>query len=343
VGGVRGWGPLAALALLWAAPAAGDAPPIRAAYFYHYMDASHLDTLAARGFGRAVIHWIPDTLQARGVRELGSFVKRGAELGVDVVPKWLLQSPARLAARPVARRYRWGGGNVESSIPCPGDSLYWRSALLDRAAEFLEADSGVTRLAIDLELYHAKRHHYDAGPCRCAACITEYRGGRAGSGTAPSTFALMGWQEARLERMLTGILAEFSTRFPGVELGVFDLDLDSFVHRALARALTRTKVPTADYCERSYSTAGVPLPSARARLNALGLSNAPLLGGLWLQRFAPRDLAKAVRSVVTASDGYFVFTSYSLWDDPARLKGPYTLLGSRAAYWAALTAANRIP
>jgi hypothetical protein len=143
-----------------------------------------------------------------------------------------------------------------------------------------------------------------------------------------------------LERTLTGLLSEFATRHPGVEMAVFDLDLDSFVHRALARALSRSGVPTADYCERSYTAGGGALPMARARLDALGLSDAPLIGGLWLKRFRPGLLAAAVNSVLERSEGYFIFTTYSLWLEPTRLHGPYTLVGTQGDYWKALTEAN---
>ena len=59
----RGWAWLvvaAAFAVVVAAKV--DATPVRAAYFYHYMGAAHLDDLASHGFARAVIHWIPDSL-----------------------------------------------------------------------------------------------------------------------------------------------------------------------------------------------------------------------------------------------------------------------------------------
>jgi hypothetical protein len=143
-----------------------------------------------------------------------------------------------------------------------------------------------------------------------------------------------------LERTLTALLTEFATRHPGVEVGVFDLDLDSFVHRALARALGRSAVPTADYCERSYSAAGAALPVARSRLDALGVPAAPLIGGLWLKQFPPERLTPALKSILERAEGYFIFSTYSLWLEPARLDGPYTLVGPPGDYWKALTEAN---
>lgn len=334
------------LTLAWAAAVqAGPAPPIRAAYFYHYMGAAHLDSLHVHGFDRAVIHWIPDTLGVAGQAELHAYAARALALGIEVTPQWSLQSPVRLQSRPRDRRYTWGRGRREAEVPCPNDSLYWRSALLDRAAEFLSAAPSVTCLAIDPELYRGGRHHYDAGPCRCRSCLAAYAAGRplSSRGENPSLAGLLGWQEARLERTLAGILAEFATRYPGVELGVFDLDLDSFVHRALARALARAAVPTVDYSERSYASGGAALVAARGRLDALGQKGTPLIGGLWLKRHSPEEVPAALRAIATTGDGYFVFTTFSLWLDPARLEGPYTLSGSPQDYWAALAEANRQP
>ena len=139
--------------------------------------------------------------------------------------------------------------------------------------------------------------------------------------------------------MLTGVLEEFARRFPGVELGVLDLDRNLFPHRALARALARTGVPTADYSECSYATAGDPLDAARTRLDRLGLAKAPLYGGLWLQRFTPEQLRPALESIDRHADGFFIFTTYSLWQQPARLDGPYTLKAPAARYAQALAEA----
>jgi hypothetical protein len=326
------WGPLA-----WA----GSLHPVRAAYFYHYMPAEHVDALARHGFNRAVFHLIADSLRDSDVEQLRAFDARGRDLGMEVVPQFLFEAPERLASRPSDRRYTWGRGTVEP-VACPMDSAYWVSALLDRGGEILRAVPGTMRIAVDFELHHGSLKHYDAGPCRCAYCLAEYwpdavpeRRSRA------STSSLHAFQENRLTLMLEGVIGEWAARHPGVELGVFDLDLDSYVHRALARALARARVPVTDYCERSYSSAGAPLPAVRQRLNALGVELVSVVGGLWLKRFAPQDVGPALASIVERADGYFVFTTYSLWLDARRLDGPYTLLGAQHAYWAALDAHNR--
>jgi hypothetical protein len=320
------------------------AAPIRAAYFYNYMPASHLDSLAVAGFDRAVVHWITDSLGATGTVQLRNFVTRGAVLGVSVAPQWALQARQRLEALPTSRRYTWGAGTVESAVACPLDSLFWRSALLDRANELLTAAPGLERIAIDLEIYGGGRHHYDAGPCRCTACLSDYSAGTRLLGRDPRRLSgLMAYEEGRLGRILTGLLSEFAVAHPGVEIGVFDLDFDSFVHRAFARALARAHVPTVDYCERTYATGGAAATIARSRLTALGLPEAPIVGGLWLKRWAPGDLRPAAQSIFDRAEGYFVFTTYSLWLDPAQLAGPYTLLGAPAAYWSALRQINEAP
>lgn len=335
---------IAGVALL---PARGDAapgsPPVRAAYCYHYMPVDHVDLLAAHGFDRAVMHFIADTLRPGDAAQLRAWIARGRTLGLEVVPQFLLEAPARLASRPAERRYTWGTGRVEP-VACPLDSVYWRSALLDRAAEMLAAAPGVARIAVDLELMNGARRHYDAGPCLCVPCRAEFGGGAPiPLDAARRSPGLHVWEERRLAVVLERLAREFAARHPGVALEVFDLDFDSFVHRALARGLARAGVPTTSYCERSYSTGGASLPGARARLDALGLEDAPLVGGLWLKRFAPGALGDAVRSVLAHADGWFVFTTYSLWQEPARLTAPYTVPGAPDDYWAAMRAANAAP
>ena len=339
---------IAVLAML-ALPAGTSAPAgagvTRTAYLYDYMPADHLDSLAAAGFDRALIHALPDSLDAAGGARLRLVVDRGLASGVEVVPEWLLQQRSRLAVRPAARRYTWGRGTVEPSAACPLDSAYLRSALLDRAEETLAADGRIRRLAVDLELLGAGRHHYDAGPCRCATCVAEYAHGRAEllGGDPTRLSGLLPHEEARLARIFGGLLGEFAARHPGVELGVLDLDLTSFVHRALARALARSGVPTADYTERSYATGARSLANARAQLARLGLARASLHGGLWLKRYSPAALVGAIRDMRPAADGYFVLTTYSLWQAPARLDGPYLLQAPAAEYWRALREANATP
>jgi hypothetical protein len=331
-----------AFALLLLASCTAQAAPVRVAYFYDYMSQDHLDSLAHAGFDRGMVHWISDSLDTRGAARLGMWADRGAVVGIEIEPEWVIQAPARLATRPASRRYTWGPGTVETSVACPLDSLYWRSALLDRAEEFLRARPGLRRLAVDFELYgSSSRHHYDAGPCRCASCLAEYSGGRSlGDRDAAQLSGLMGWEESRVATLLSGLLAEFAAAHPGVAIDVLDLDFASFVHRGAARAFARSGVPVADYCESTYAVGGGPVGRVRSRLARLGLPNAAVIGGVWLKRFAPKDLAPAIASINAVAQGYFVFTTFSLWQDPAKLTGPYTLLGDRASYWQALRQAN---
>ena len=318
---------------------------IRAAYGYDYMPATHVDLLAQAGFNRLLVHWIPDSLDSAGAAHLRDLVDRGSVRGVEIVPEWLLQQRARLAARPLSRRYTWGRARVETDVACPLDSLYWRSALLDRAEEWLTADARIRHLAVDLELLGAGRSHYNGGPCCCSSCIAEYAHGRQEilRRDPAELSGLMPYEESRIAAMLRGLLTEFMTRYPGVELGVLDLDLDSFVHRAFARALARRRTPTVDYTESTYSTGAASLGAARTRLDRLGLRGVPLIAGLWLKRFNPSRLSAEVRGLNRARNGYFVFTTYSLWQSPALLKGPYTLQGAPGDYWRALGEANTSP
>ena len=186
---------------------AGAAAPVRAAYFYSYMDTTHLDSLAAHGFSRALVHFIADSVDARSRAELAQLSHRAAALGLELAPEWLYQVRSKVAARPAARRYTWGRGVVESQAPCPLDSAYWYGALIEPAEDFLAAQA-TERLVVDLELYGGTRHHFDAGPCRCASCIAEYLAGTRGlEGRDPKRLSgLLGYEETRVAAFLRPML-----------------------------------------------------------------------------------------------------------------------------------------
>ncbi len=314
--------------------------PVRAAHLLHYMPAEHLDVLAANGFTRALILVHADSLREHDVVQLRTLDERARVYGMELAPQFQLEAPSRLQSRPEDRRYTWGRDQVEP-VACPMDSVWWADALLVRAGEFLRAAPGTMRLALDLELRHGQRQHYDAGPCRCPHCLREYRpNARSEQRVHTSQSGLRAFQERRLERMLASILADFAHRHPGVELGVYDLDLDVPVHRALVRALARGLIPVADYCTRSYESGGGSLNRVRDRLHSLGIEPVSVMGGLWLKRLKPAALEPAVASVLDRADGYFVYSTYSLWREPHQLVGPYTLLGDQDEYWSALRHAN---
>jgi hypothetical protein len=277
---------------------------------------------------------------------------------VEVTPAWSLQAVTRLRRLATPRRYTWGAGTTEPDVACPLDSLFWRSALLDRAHEILAAAPAVRRLALDLEIYTGGPHHY-VDPCRCMACRTEAAIASVGqrtrdlsrpSATEPvavrdrdqraQAVVLRAYEEARLTRLLTALISELARAHPGVELGVFDLDRDSFVHRAMALALARVGVFTVDYTERTYSTGGGPATEARAALHSIGV-DVPIVGGLWLKQFAPASLPSTIAGMLDRAEGCFVFTTFSLWVEPSKRVGPYALQRSPEEYWAALRRANR--
>ncbi len=340
---------LAALcSLVAASPLTTDAiaasvRPVRAAYFYGAMPASHIDSLARAGFDRALVKFSADSLDSAATSQIRGFAVAAKRTGVTLVPSFNLQSRARLGSLRSSRRYTWGTQlKMEPDVACPLDSAYWRSALLDHAEEFLGTAPDIHGLLLDLELYAGSLHHYDRGPCRCSACLAEYAGTASPADLATRDLpGLHAWEETRLAQILTPLLAELAGRHPGLELGVFDLDFDSFVHRALARALARSGMATMDYCEKTYAVGTSPVPAVRGRLTALGLGRAPIVGGLWLQKWAPRRLESGVAAMSSRAQGYFIFTSFSLWFNSARLTGPYTIPGSQADYWGALSRANR--
>lgn len=332
---------LAAGALLLGGVA--GAAPIRAAYFYDYMPPSHIGSLAAAGFDRVLVKFSDDSLHSQALARVRAMGALAHQRGVRFIPAFNLQSRSRLAASGTSRRYTWGDGDrVEYELACPLDSAYWHSVLIERAREFLALSPDVGGLVLDLEVYFGDAHHYDRGPCRCPGCLSEYNAEPVGAAlSAGEIYGLHAFEEVRLTRVLTAMLRAFALLHPGVEIGVFDLDLDSFVHRALARALALSGVPTVDYCEATYATGAVALAEVRERLTAVGLGDISIIGGFWLKKWTPDRLEPAIAEMNRSADGYFVFTTFSLWSDPRRLAGPYTVAGAQGDYWAALRRANQ--
>ena len=50
-----------------------------------------------------------------------------------------------------------------------------------------------------------------------------------------------------------------------------------------------------------------------------------------------------MQAIEAGADGVFIFTTYSLWLDPQKLSGPYTLQGRAPDYWSAFSRANGAP
>jgi PKD repeat protein len=332
---------LGTLVLVSATPLVSHAAPVKAAYFYNYMSRDHLDSLARAGFNRAVIKSIGDSLGTAHAGELRAWLDRGQRVGMEVAVAWAIQAQSRVQSLPPDRRYTWGTGTVERTMGCPVDSAFWRTAVYDRALEMLRGAPALTRLHVDLESYSGSRTHYNSGPCRCRPCLAEYAAAFAGRPAAEIP-TLETYQEARVRDIFISLLARLTSLHPQIEITFFDLDLDSFVHRGLGRALTATRTRTMNFTERTYRTAGESVMAARLAMERIGL-NAPLVAGLNMARFAPADLTTAMQSVLSQADGCFIFTTYSLWEHPDKLGTAYQLAGTRAEYWNALRAGFLLP
>ena len=63
----------------------------------------------------------------------------------------------------------------------------------------------------------------------------------------------------------------------------------------------------------------------------------PIVGGLWLRHYPPDEIGDALASILSEAEGFFIFSTYSLWEpDPAKRVDAWALQGSQADYWQAL-------
>lgn len=260
-------------ALLALAPVVGY-PQVRAVLCPDSLPPEHVDSLAARGFHRALVHLAHARLGAQESARLRAWIRRGALAGVEVVPQWPFQSGERMAGLPGSRRYAGQAAAPDPACPCPMDLDYWRDALVARTAEAVDAEPSLRAVALDFELHGGGRARYDA-PCRCAACVREYaRAGGSRSSRRVADGPLARFQEKRLEQRLYVLLRGMRSRWPSLEVGVLDLDRGSFVHRALARALLRAHVGTIDYSAAADGPSGVAFERPQSHPRIAGIESA---------------------------------------------------------------------
>jgi len=268
------------------------------------------------------------------------WARHGREIGIETVPMLWLKVPKRQS--PDGRRYVWSsedGAVFETAIGCPADSSFWWRSFQERADTLLARSSA--HINLDMEIYFGKNvrglaGHYTA-TCECNACRAEY--GASGATDEP----MADYQRRRMSGFLTRMFADLRQRYPTFEMSVFDLDLDNDVHRAIAAALERSGVPVINYSEtslyrrRSFQwTPASVLQKVKKRL-----PDVPVVGGLWLNVYAPDELDGAIRSVMEESVGYWIFSTYSLAvPDASELTGVWKLKGVPEDYWQAFHRVN---
>ena len=147
-------------------------------------------------------------------------------------------------------------------------------------------------------------------------------------------------QSHLVERIAVEFRKAVHTINPRLQLGFLPYESNWF-YQGWARGLGTEDLPVLICSESEYGR-GIT-PSARGsarRLEKMGIS-ARYLPGFHFPRWSPNQLANQAALANEQFNGYWLFTTYSLWQPkPEILWGPYLLQADRDQYVAALAAAN---
>lgn len=304
-------------------------------------------------------------------QSMRAYVQRSAELGLDLYlgTAYRKEQAEQLEAlgpinHPVVQGPRRYLGSGERPVPSPLERRYWLGQLLQEAlyvAELAKDHPNIRGFNFDLEAYAENfmwRHNSSFDDQTFAAAIERMHAtsGRAIQGVAKrvdpakrydwlTEHGLLEDYFAAQSELVTEIAEEFRRRVhavnPDLQLGIVYYE-PNWMHDGWIRGLGTADLPCTVYSELEYHD-GIG-PSSRGlaqRLRDLSL-HARYLPGLQPEHFTPRQFAEQAVEGNRSHRGYWMFTSYSLWQpDPDKLWGPYTLLAPAEQYIAELGRVNQ--
>ncbi|MAE66451.1 MAG: hypothetical protein CMJ18_19455 [Phycisphaeraceae bacterium] len=252
----------------------------------------------------------------------------------------------------------------EKPAPGPLEERYWLGQLLSEArfaAELSRQCPNVKGFLIDVEMYGGDlmwRLNSSFDDQTFAAATAEMgRRGVLAAEAEPAKVARDGRYEWLAEHKLLNtyfeieadLVADIARRLrreidavnPDFQLGMLPYETMWFYDGWL-RGLATRRAPVIVCSEAEYNPGFTPaLP---ARVEHLEQSGIPFryMPGLFLHTHSPDQIRRHARRCLDAVNGYWLFTTYSLWQqDPSKLRGPYLIKADRRQYWDALGAANR--
>lgn len=250
-------------------------------------------------------------------------------------------------------------GRVER-YACPLEERFWREYLLpemlERARLAADPDLQLDGLWIDFELYSTvtgQRYYTNACYCdHCMALFAEHKGitlpalandQRAGwlaeHGYAQEYQLFLG---TRVEQFAREVREQVHAVEPNLLLGFYPTPHDWSL-MAVARAFSTPELPIILWATDTYGGGGpnnVP-DNWRERYAAEGI-NARYCAGLLLRAYSAKNLAANIYYTAAKCDGYWLFTTYTLWKPVEEHTGDYYLAaGTPEEYWAAIRRANR--
>lgn len=267
------------------------------------------------------------------------------------------------------RAYRDRDGNILSSTPCPLDATYWYHAIAERffLLSALAKPTDFSGLLFDTEMYGSEISLY-RDPCFCDDCWQEFVHTLPFStqkqepllvNLDPSTRLqylvkhhllqhYVDMQTHSLKSILQRIEREIHRMHPDLLLGFLAYQKTWF-YNGLIRGLGVSDTPVLVFSETSYArgytrkvdqeSTFIKETSRKDQTTTDSALSVRYIPGLWLGRFFPQDLPQQIYQLATHTQGYWIFTAASLWDEEVK-REPYTLHGEPNYYWNALKKAN---
>ncbi len=300
-----------------------------------------------------------------------TYLDRSAELGLDVYvgTAYRKQHAEQLEAltsinHVVVQGPRRYLGFGERGVPSPLERKYWMGQLLQEAlyiAELAKSRPNIRGFSFDLEAYAENvmwryNSSFDDHTFFAAIQRMERDHGQflRQAAEAVPTDERYNWLKinghleayfAAQSSLITELAIEFRERVRAVnedlELGVVYYE-PNWMHDGWLRGLGTEAQPCTLFSELEYHD-GIG-PSSRGlaqRLKDMGV-HVRYLPGLQPEHYTPRQFAQAAARGNRWHQGYWMFTSYSLWQPkPEKLWGPYILLAPARQYIDALHEINQ--
>jgi len=127
---------------------------------------------------------------------------------------------------------------------------------------------------------------------------------------------------------------------PDFQLGLLPYEANWF-YDGWVSGLASERAPVLVCSEEEYASGLTSTALARmARWKKMG-ADVRYVPGLLIGNFSPKQLGIQARRCLEATNGYWLFTTYSLWQpEPEKLWGAYQIKAPKEQYWTALAQAN---
>jgi hypothetical protein len=249
-------------------------------------------------------------------------------------------------------------GQVER-YACPLEERFWQDHLLQGMLERAELANDpqlqVDGLWIDFELYATRTgQRYYTNACYCDYCMSEFAEHRGIELPELALDERYPWLvehdyaeehqqllQDRVEQHATAVREQVHAVNPDLLLGFYPTPHNwSLV--GVARAFSTERLPIILWATDTYGGGGpdnVP-DDWRQHYEDLGI-NARYCAGMLLRRYSAKNLAAYIYHTSAECDGYWLFTTYTLWNPVEKHSGDYYLAaGTPDEYWNAIERGN---